>query len=186
VATARTMAETAERAPERMPGETASKPPALTMREALALPVNDAHFVTSRDNQRFFALEPGNPDLRTAPRGTSDDTELPIRLRRGDMSHVAAPAHETDARILGYRDPLHLLIDVVQHCDVMHQASANRVLLASYGAGNAVAVVELGKFEGADYWRVVTVGRRRDAQLGIPLRVRERTPEAAIGGQPPF
>jgi len=75
-------------------------------RRALRI-VDDAHFVLSRDNKRFLALEPGNPDLGAAP-GPANDTDLPIRIRRGDLRHIAAPLHETDARVLGYADPLHL------------------------------------------------------------------------------
>ena len=116
-------------------------------RRALRI-VDDAHFVLSRDNKRFLALELGNPDLRAAP-GPANDTDLPIRIRRGDLRHIAAPLHETDARILGYSDPLHLTIDVVRNWQAIHPLANDRVALVKRGEGNAVAVVELAKADNA-------------------------------------
>ena len=44
-----------------------------------------------------------------------------IRLRRGEMRHIAIPTHQIDDALLGYRDPLHRLADVVEHWETMHQ-----------------------------------------------------------------
>jgi len=171
---------------ERAPGETVRKLLTLTIRDALTLPANDAHFVTRRDNQQFFALDPGNPNLWTAPRGGSDDPELPIRLRRGNLRHLAIPTHQTDAALLGYRNPLHLLVNVIEGWEMLHQGTGNRLLLVLHGGANAAAVVESARSDGDDYWRVVTVGRRHDGQIGKPLRARTPLPETATGERSHF
>jgi hypothetical protein len=106
--------------------------------------------------------------------------------RRSDLHHVGDSRHQADAAALGYGDPLHLIADVSRQWDSIYPAQHGRVMLVRHGPANAVAVVELAKVDGADYWRVVTAERPRADQLGEPLTVRSPPPEAATGRQPPL
>ncbi|WP_062235883.1 hypothetical protein [Aureimonas sp. N4] len=159
----------------------------LTAADIRAKKPNDPFFVRSGDNQSFVPVAPGKPDLGTAPnlRGGGD---LPIRVRRGDFTkHIASPVHYSDAEILGYSDPWEMLTDISGTWTEMRRGDKGRILLVKPAPElNGVAAVELAKVDGADYWRVVTAGRRREDQLGDRLAVRERTPDGRSGNDLPL
>jgi hypothetical protein len=161
--------------------------PDLTPEQLRALPVDDPHWVRARDNQRFLAAPDGSPDIGFAPRleGTAPTAEnLPVRLRRSDIHHLDEPLHRDDAQELGYRDGLHLALDVARNWTHLHEGRDGRMMLVRRNGTNAVAVVEIRKADGADYWRIVTAGVRGSEQLGKELGARTRTPGTASGQQP--
>jgi hypothetical protein len=157
----------------------------MTMEQIRALPPDDPHFVRTADNQRFVALEPDNPNLGMAPRSEGGG-DVPVRLRRNELRHIGDAVHTKDAEVLGYADPLQMVADVAANWERMTKGHDGRVLLVRHGPANAVAVLGVAKADGADYWRVVTAGRRGADQLGEPLTVRSPPPDTAPGTQAPY
>lgn len=161
-----------------------SEPPPYTVTEALARGPDDPIFIRTNDNQRFLARD-GRLDLGNAPRLDRDE-DLPVRLRRAELRHFHDAWHQRDAEVLGYRDPLHLLWDVTENWTQMRAAQGGRVALVIPARANAVAIVELEPAVAQDYWRIVTVGRRGEGQLGEVLRERARLPSSNSGNRNPL
>ncbi|WP_062112217.1 hypothetical protein [Aureimonas sp. AU40] len=161
----------------------------LTLADIRAKDAKDAFFVRSRrDNQTFVPVAPGQPDLGTAPR-VGGDGELPIRVRRGDLTrHIANSVHYADAEVLGYSDPWDMVTDVARNWSQMHKGRDGRIMLVKPSSDEAqgVAVVELAKVDGDEYWRIVSSGRRKESQIGEMLAVREHTPDSHSGNDLPL
>jgi|GEM_PF-5559662 len=169
---------------QRLPENARRTAESLTIDDLRAKPAGDPYFYHSRDGQVFVPLKPGQPDLGSAlvPEGG----EAPIRIRRGELKHIGNVVHRADAEILGYRDPWDMVTDVAAHWDRMHRGYDGRLLLTKLNNGtHGVAVVELAPVDDGHYYRIVTVGRRHQDQLGEQIGARVHSPEAASGSTAP-
>jgi hypothetical protein len=163
------------------------EPAAPTLGDRLrAAPLDGPEWVLTADNQRFLAAPDGTPDIGRAPRVESDAPtaeELPVRLRRSDIRHLDDDRHRRIASGLGYADGVELVLDVVQGWTSLHEGHDGRLVLAKRNGNAAVAVVELAKADGGDFWRIVTGGGRAPERLGRELGTRAPTPGSASGQQ---
>jgi len=113
--------------------------------------------------------------------------EAPIRLRRDDLKHIDEPTHRAAAVEAGYSDGLHLTLDTLENRMEIRKADDDRIMLVRpLEKHNAVAVTELQRADGGNYWRIVTSGFRADERLGEIIKVREPAPKSAPGEQTPL
>lgn len=161
-------------------------PPATSAQDILSEPAESSRFSRSQDGQRFVVGAHGSPDLATMPE-VAGVAEAPIRLRRSDLRHIDDPVHHASAVGAGYSDGLHLTLDTLENWSEIRQGNNGRIVLTRpLDEHNAVAVTELQRADGGNYWRVVSTGLRADEKLGEVLKVREPAPKSASGEQTPL
>jgi len=137
-------------------------------------------------SQRFLVGESGSPDLAIMPE-VNGVAEAPIRLLRDDLKHIDEPTHRAAAVEAGYSDGLHLTLDTLENRMEIRKADDDRIMLVRpLEEHNAVAVTELQRADGGNYWRIVTSGFRADERLGEIIKVREPAPKSAPGEQTPL
>jgi hypothetical protein len=145
-------------------------------RDLHGLPENDTEYFVTIQNRRFLRGREGTADIGRA--GLTEDAELGVRIARRDLPHVDTPMRSAEAHDAGYRNGIELTVDVAGNWQEVRKSDGERIILVKRNGANKVAVVELDRFAGEDFYRVVTSGMRKDDQIEpLPLiRVRKVAP----------
>jgi hypothetical protein len=146
------------------------------------LPPSDEEYFVTIQNRRFLRGPEGTADIGRA--GPVEDAELGVRIARRDLPHVDTPRKSSEAKDAGYENGVELTVDVASKWQEMRsghpdaETGNDRLILVKRNGANKVAVVELERFAGEDFYRVVTSGLRSNESVdSLPL-IRKRTSDS--------
>jgi hypothetical protein len=168
--------EAASSASSKADGRTRASYPSA--KELHDLAADDETYFATIQNRRFLKGPEGTADIGRA--GPTSENELGVRLARRDLPHVDTPLKAKHAIEAGYNNGVDLTVDVAANWHEVRSGHPNpetgneRLVLVKRNGANKVAVVELERFAGDDFYRVVTSGVRSDASVEALTLIRKR------------